>query len=168
MPTPKRRTWWRRGPTGSGLGRPVRREERPHEAGASPDGLGDSLVTDRPPGRQHRGRGWVSAVTAARAAATRWPPTSHPVARAGSKGKGRTIWTPGAVRGTEICPCSSGSLSTPRSRHVESDRPRKERSSGTSGKRLDRPRPRPHACAVSLTGTLSLAPAEPFWRGTAR
>lgn len=43
------------------------------------------------------GGGWVSAVTAAGAAATRWPPTSHPAVGAGSKGKGRRSWTPGGL-----------------------------------------------------------------------
>lgn len=53
-----------------------------------------------------------------------------------------------------------------RSEHSESDRQGKGLTSAASGRRFDRSRL--HAGAVSVTGTLSPAPAEPFWRGAAR
>lgn len=94
--------------------------------------------------------GWVSAVTAARAAATRWPPTSHPTAKAGLKGKGRSRRTPGEVRAVGKRACSGGGLSERRSGHSESHRWGKKRSSAASGRRRDRSRP--HAGAVSRAG----------------
>lgn len=64
-------------------------------------------------------------------------------------------------------PCrGGGGLANPRSGHSERCRWGKERNLAPSGRRFDRPRP--HAGAVSLNGTLSAAPVEPFWRDTAR
>lgn len=50
--------------------------------------------------------------------------------------------------------------------YSESGRPGKERNSTASGRRFDRSRL--HAGAVSLIGTLSPAPTEPFWRWAVR
>lgn len=113
-----------------------------------------------------RGRGWVSAVTATRTAATRWPPTSHPAASAGSKGKRRSGGTPGggsqSVENTLVLKASLNLALE----YSESGRPGKKRNSTASGRRFDRSRP--HADAVSLIRTLSPAPAEPFWRWAVR
>ena len=83
--------------------RPGRERPRPPSAagrvtargrGLTPPACGTLYgLTDGPGTR--RGRGWVSAVTGTRTAATRWPPTSHPAARAGSKGKRRSGGAPG-------------------------------------------------------------------------
>lgn len=72
---------------GSSPGRPMRRGKRPHSAQASADRLQGSPPTDRQLGVPGGGRGQVSAVTAARAAATRWPPDLSPRRHGGQRAR---------------------------------------------------------------------------------
>lgn len=134
------------------------------EARASPDGLGDSLLTDRRP--EGQGGGGDESPQKQRPAPP--PQDGHrPLTPPrGVKGQGPEWLDTGGVRAVEKRLSSGGGLSGPRSRHFESNSPGKERSSAASRRRFLRSRP--HAGAVSPTGTLSPAPAEPFWRCPAR
>ena len=82
------------------------------------------------------------------------------------KGQGPKWRGTGGTQSIEKQPSVGEGLFESRSEHSERDRQGKGRTSEASGRRFDRSRP--HAGAVSVTGTLSPAPAEPFWRGAAR